>query len=71
VQHLYHYYNYTSVDPTAGWDLMGFHPDIPIHHLVYMKYKYGGWIPNLITSTNEGYYYLNPVVTNTFGNFLP
>ena len=66
---LYRYYNYTSVDPVAGWDLMSHHPDIPIHHLVYMKYKYGHWCPNLITSTNEGYYYLNPVINNTFGNY--
>gem|GEM_PF-313811 len=58
---LYHY-TFNGITPTGPWDIM----ESGIGHMgMYMKRKYGGWIPQIQTISTPGVYSLNPVTSQT------
>jgi M6 family metalloprotease-like protein len=66
---LYHYYTLTNVMPAGQWDIMC-NVEFPEQlHLVYTKYKYGGWcsIPPLIST--PGTYTLDPVSSSPYSAY--
>jgi len=52
---LYHYDNTTV--PVGPWDIMG---SGSCHMSSWMKYRYGGWIPQITEIKGSGTYYLKP-----------
>jgi len=58
---LYHYYAYTNINPIGYWGLMEYVDDVPSHMLGYMKYEYGGWMPDATVITESGSYTLYPL----------
>ena len=58
---LYHY-TYNGVTPAGCWDIMESGNG---HMGMYMKYKYGGWIPTIPSIPGAGTYTLNPSTSST------
>lgn len=58
---LYHYYDYSHIEPIGDWGLMDNSPEIPSHMLGYMKEKYGEWIESVDEITESGVYTLEPL----------
>ncbi len=55
-------YSQTGFLPVGPWDIM--QGNNSSHMLAYMKYRYGGWIPEPSTITQRGFYTLNPQISN-------
>ncbi|PAT01026.1 hypothetical protein CI105_08820 [Candidatus Izimaplasma bacterium ZiA1] len=62
---LYHYNDYTWIQPVGYWGLMESLNKDPNHMLGYMKEAYGGWITNPTEITTSGSYTLNPLENAT------
>ncbi len=58
---LYHYNEGAELVPVGTWDLMGQNENPPQQMGAYMKYRYGGWIPQIQTITQSGTYYVNTI----------
>ncbi len=56
---LYHLNNMEK--PVGSWDLMADNLNPPQHMGAYMKYKHGGWIPDIPSITTSGTYTLQPL----------
>ncbi|MFH1052018.1 MAG: M6 family metalloprotease domain-containing protein [bacterium] len=61
---LYHY-SQDGMDPVWRWDIMATTTTPPQHMGAWMKYAYGGWIPNIPEITSNGNYSLNPLTSST------
>lgn len=71
---LYHYNAGGDLLPVGTWDLMGQNENPPQQMGSYMKYKYGGWIPEILTISQSGTYYVNTVDApgnSPFAYFIP
>ncbi len=54
------------VSPVGPWDLMGQDHTMPVHPLVWQKYRYGNWLNTLPNITTDGTYSLAPVTSSSF-----
>jgi M6 family metalloprotease-like protein len=52
-------YSFKPPDPVGPWDLMAAPSNPPVHMGAYMKFKYGGWIPQMPTISSPGTYTLH------------
>ncbi len=61
-------YNDNTITPIGGWDLMASNTNPPQHMSVWMKYRYGEWVPAPPMITQSGEYTLSPVATSSTNN---
>ncbi len=61
-------YEDNTITPIGGWDLMASNSNPPQHMSVWMKYRYGQWVPAPPMITESGEYTLSPVATSSTNN---
>lgn len=66
---LYHY-SWDGVNPCGYWDLMDYCYQVPQHHLVYQKWRYGGWCPPPQNLPPIGPYTLTAVSSSPFSCYM-
>lgn len=61
-------YNDSTITPIGSWDIMASNTNPPQHMSVWMKYRYGQWVPAPPMITESGQYTLSPVATSSTNN---
>lgn len=61
-------YSDTTIDPIGSWDLMCADQNPPQHMSVWMKHRYGQWVPDVPNITSSGTYTLSPVASSATNN---
>lgn len=61
-------YSDNTITPIGNWDLMAGNASPPQHMSVWMKYRYGEWLPQPPAITQSGTYTLHPVASSSTNN---
>ena len=62
-------YNTTTVAPVGPWDIMALNSYPGQHPSIYLKQKYGNWIPDIPEIQTSGTYTLEPLSTNPLAGY--